>query len=110
MGIKERLFEHPYVFFSGCFVWVFLAIGIYSLVVWTIQGDIEFPVGLVGGAFAVALGYLAMNPPRPEMAPWIAISAAAPVVTYPFIRDVMRRRALVQIDIEDVQRAYDGLG
>ena len=110
MGIKERLFDHPYAFFSGCFVWVFLAIWLYSLIVWTIQGDLEFPIAIVGCAVALALGYLTMNPPRPEFAPWIAIATAAPVVTYPFLSNAQRKKALIQIDVEDVERAYDALG
>jgi hypothetical protein len=110
MGIKERLFEHPSAFFAGCFVWVFLAIWIYSLVVWTIQGDVEFPIAIVGCAVAVALGYLTMNPPRPDYAPWIAIATAAPVLAFPVVSNGMRKRALVQIDVEEVARAYDALG
>lgn len=110
MGIKERLFEHPTAFFSGCFVWVFLAIWIYSLIVWAVQGDVDFPICLVGISVALALGYLTMNPPRPEFAPWIALATAAPVVCYPFLSAGMQKRALVQIDIEDVARAYDALG
>ncbi|MHB8636256.1 MAG: hypothetical protein ACYC96_07265 [Fimbriimonadaceae bacterium] len=110
MGIKERLFEHPGAFFAGCFVWIFLAIWIYSLVVWAIQGDLEFPIAVVGCGIALALGYLTMNPPRPEFAPWIAIATAAPVLSYPFLSNASRKRALVQIDVEEVERAYDALG
>jgi hypothetical protein len=110
MGIKERLFEHPSAFFAGCFVWIFLAIWIYSLIVWSIQGDVEFPIAVVGCAVAIALGYLTMNPVRQEFAPWIALATAAPVVSYPFVSSGMRKRALIQIDVEDVERAYDALG
>lgn len=102
--------DHPSAFFAGCFVWIFLAIWIYSLVVWAIQGDLDFPIAVVGCAVAVALGYLTMNPPNPDFAPWIALATAAPVVTFPFVSSAARRRALTQIDIEDVARAYDALG
>ena len=71
---------------------------------------LEFPIAAVGCAVALALGYLTMNPPRPEFSPWIALATAAPVVSYPFVSNGMRKRALVQIDVEDVERAYDALG
>ncbi len=110
MGIKEKLFDHPEAFFSGCFVWVFLAIWIYALVMWMVQGDVDFIVGFIGCVVAIVLGYLAMNPPRQEMAFWIAVGTGSTVVAFPFVSNALRRRALVQIDIEDVERAYETLG
>jgi hypothetical protein len=108
--MQERLFAHPTATLCGLGVWLFLVIWVYALLAWLIQGDIDFPVALIGICLAFVLGYFTVNPPRPEMAGWFFAIAALTVILFPVGRYYVNQRDLTQMDIEQVELAYITLG
>jgi hypothetical protein len=93
----------------GCLAWIPLAVWIVSCVNWSIVGDIDPLTGIVGIFVAIGLGYEAINPPVPEMAPLTVIAVLITVLMFPFARAAMDRRQLRGIDIEALERAYQAL-
>ncbi len=110
MGIKERLFEHPVAFFSGCLIWLPIAIIAYALLAWMIQGDLDPLFGIFGLFVAIALGYFCMVPPRQELAPIIFGVTTLTVVGFPFVRTALNKRDLAQVDMDAMERTYEALG
>lgn len=109
MTMQERLFENPMGFFSGCIVWIPIAIWIVSIIGWMVQGDVEPGPGVLSIAAAFVLGYFAMMPPMPEMAPVFAVAAFSVIAVFPSMRASLNSRALAQIDIETIEKCYEML-
>jgi len=93
----------------GCLAWIPLAVWILACVNWAIGGDIDPITGILGVFFAFGLGYEAINPPVPAMAPLTVIAVLVTVVMFPFARTAMDRRQLRGIDIEALERSYQAL-
>lgn len=110
MSITERFTEYPAAAISGCVVWIFIAIWVYFLVMWMIQGDVDALTGVIGIGVGISLGYFTMVPPRQELAPWFAIAAATVVFVFPVVRYALQRRELAQMDVELIEQAYANLG
>ncbi len=104
----QRLAEHSAALI-GCLAWLPLALWIVACVHWMIDGDIDFLTGILGILMAFGLGYEAINPPVPEMAPLTVIAILLTVVMFPFVRRAMDKRQLRQIDVEALERAYQAL-
>jgi hypothetical protein len=94
----------------GCIAWLPLAVWIMSCVNWTITGDIDIATGIAGVAVAIGLGYEAINPPVPQLAPLTVVAVLVTVIMFPFVRTAMDRRQLKNIDIEHLEKAYQALG
>lgn len=94
----------------GCLAWLPLAVWIMSCVNWTITGDIDVATGIAGVAVAIGLGYEAINPPVPQLAPLTVVAVFVTVVMFPFARAAMDRRQLKNIDIDHLEKAYQALG
>ncbi len=73
----------------GCLAWIPLAVWIVAVVHWMIGGDIDPITGFAALFFAVALGYEAINPPVPELAPITDVAVLVTVIMFPFrsVRD-----------------------
>lgn len=93
----------------GCFAWIPLAVWIVSCVNWSIVGDIDPATGVVGVGLALGIGYEAINPPVPELAPLTVLAVLATVVMFPFARAAMNRKMLRGIDVEALDKAYQAL-
>ena len=104
--MRERLFEHPVVFFSGCAVWIPIGIWIVAMVGWMIQGELDLPAGVMGICASGALGYFTMMPPIPELAPVFVVLAFSIVVLYPWARHTLNARELARIDVETLESCY----
>ncbi len=94
----------------GCLAWIPLAVWIMACVHWSIGGDIDVITGVLGIFMAVGLGYEAINPPVPQMAPLTVIAVLVTVFMFPFVRNAMDKRELRGIDIEALEKAYQSLG
>jgi len=104
----ERL-THNSAALIGCLAWIPLAIWIMACVNWSITGDIDPIMGFFGVFMAVGLGYEAINPPVPELAPLTVIAIFITVLMFPFVRAAMDRRQLRGIDIDALEKAYEAL-
>jgi len=93
----------------GCIAWIPLAVWIVATVHWMIGGEIDVMTGFGSIFVAVGLGYEAMNPPVPQMAPMTVVAVTLTVIMFPFVRAAMNKRALRQIDIEELEKAYAAL-
>ena len=105
----DRL-SHNSAALIGCLAWLPLAVWIMSCVNWTITGDIDIATGIAGVGVAIGLGYEAINPPVPQMAPLTVLAVLLTVLMFPFARAAMNRRQLRNIDIENLEKAYQSLG
>ena len=95
---------------NGCLAWIPLAVWILSCVNWTIAGDIDVVTGFVGVAMAFGLGYEAINPPVPQLAPLTVVAVFVTVLMFPFARMAMEKKQLKNLDIEQLEKAYQSLG
>jgi hypothetical protein len=105
----ERLANHSSAMI-GCLAWLPLSVWILACVNWSIGGDIDPVTGIFGVFMALGLGYEAINPPVPEMAPLTVIAVLVTVIMFPFVRSAMDRRNLRGVDIEALEKAYGALG
>ena len=105
----DRIAQHSTALI-GCIAWIPLAVWIMACVHWTIGGDVDPLTGLGGIAVAIGLGYEAINPPVPQLAPLTVVAVFITVFMFPFVRSAMDKRALRSIDIEALEKAYASLG
>ncbi|MDR3687828.1 MAG: hypothetical protein P4L46_00515 [Fimbriimonas sp.] len=104
----ERLAQHSTALI-GCLAWLPLSVWIMACVHWMIGGDIDGLTGFGGIAVALGLGYEAINPPVPQLAPMTVIAVFITVVMFPFVRSAMDKKALRNIDIDELVKAYNSL-
>lgn len=104
----DRIAQHSTALI-GCLAWIPLAVWILACVHWTIGGDIDAVTGVIGVFLAVGLGYEAINPPVPELAPLTVIAVLLTVVMFPFVRRAIDKRELRGVDVEALERGYQAL-
>lgn len=110
MGIKERIFEHPLAALTGCITWAPIAVMIFAMISWAIQGDVEPMLSFLGVILCFGMGYVALVPPNDAYPPIICGICWLTVLGYPVARAVMDRYMLAQVDVEAVERVYTALG
>jgi len=104
----DRIAQHSTAL-VGCLAWLPLAVWIMACVHWMIGGDIDVITGFAGIAVAVGLGYEAINPPVPQLAPLTVVAVFVTVIMFPFVRTAMDKKALRNIDIEALEKSYAAL-
>jgi hypothetical protein len=107
MLLRDRLFDHPEVLLASCLVWVPIAIWIWALLSWTIQGDIDFISGLTGGVLGVAVGLAAMITRDERLPIFILVAEVITLIAFPIVRSVLNRHVLNAIEVEAIERTYD---
>jgi hypothetical protein len=107
--LRDYVSDHPLFLVCGFIVWIPVAVWVLGMVQWMIQGDLDVISGMLGSILAVVLGLFTMWPPVPALAPLFLFSVIAIIALYPFVRNILEKRAHVQIDVEAVERAYDSL-
>lgn len=105
----ERVGRNPESFISAIVVWVPVAIWIIALVNWMVTAEIDAISGIFGIALAVAVGFLAVSPPHPSLAPLFVLVAVVTVAVAPITRAAMNRAALQSLEVEAIERAYEML-
>lgn len=101
--------EHPFWFFLGCLVWLPVTAWVISLVHWSISGDVDTWVGVIGCVVAVLLGLATTRPPEPWMSPLFFFAVAGTIIAYPIVRDGIRQRAHLAMDLQDMHEAHMAL-
>ena len=110
MGLRDRLFNHPDSMIFGLLCWGPLAIMVYVMISWTVQGDIDPILGFVGAVLCVAVGCVAIAPPNEAIPEIILLGCLATLAGYPIMRSLLDRFQLAQVDVEAIERAYLALG
>lgn len=93
----------------GCAVWIPIAIWVYSLVSWSIMGDIEAWMGLLGAFLGIVVGVAIMLQPNEQLTPLLIGVVFSMVVAFPALRTLKTRREFAQIDLESMEDAYEQL-
>lgn len=108
-AMQNRFLNEPFNMFSALIVWIPVCIWIVSLIHWMITAEIDTLSGLFGIVLACAVGFLAVNPPHPSLAPIFVLVAVLTVAIAPVARVAMNRAALQSIEVEAIERAYEML-
>jgi len=96
--------------FVGFLVWAPVAVWVYSLVSWSIMGEIAPVFGIVGAFLGIVLGVAVMLQPNADLQPIMVLGVCTLVAVFAPLRSMMQRRELAMIDIESIERAYEQLG
>ncbi|HVT12667.1 MAG TPA: zinc ribbon domain-containing protein [Fimbriimonadaceae bacterium] len=108
-SLHNAIYEHPQWFAIACISWIAIAIWVMSLIGWMIQGDIDPLFGVAGIAAAFVLGYFSFMPPTEALRPFTAVATVLTVVIFPYLRRTLNERALLAIDVEAMENAYEML-
>lgn len=104
---NNRFLNEPANLMSALLVWIPVGIWILSLAHWMITSEIDTISGMLGICLACAVGFLAVNPPHPALAPIFLLVAVVTVAVAPVARAAMNRAALQSIEVEAIERAYE---
>jgi hypothetical protein len=104
--LRDQVFNHPGSLLAGCFIWVPIGIWVLSLVHWAVQGDVDVLSALFGIFVGIGLGMTALLAKEPYMAPLILTAVILTMAAFPAVRASLNKRALDQIDMESIERAY----
>lgn len=109
MTFAERFASHPLAAIAACIVWVPLAVWFVSIIGWMVAGEVEALFGVAAIGVGVGLGVVAAFPPDPALSPLIFAAVVVTTVLFPFARAAMNQRALVAIDIEQMEKFAEAL-
>ncbi len=107
--LRDQLMNNPGALLASGAVWVLLSFWILGLFQWAIQGDIDFLSALAGICVAIGLGIAAMLARDAYMAPLILLGVVITMCAFPLVRSSLNKRALGQIDVDTIERAYEVL-
>ena len=107
--LRDQIFNNPGSLLAGCLIWVPIGIWVLSLVHWSVQGDMDVLSAIAGIFVGIGLGMTALIAREPYMAPLILTAVLLTMFAFPVVRSVLNKRALDQIDIEAIARAYEML-
>lgn len=105
--LRGLVANNPTTLASLFVIWMCVAIWVVGIVQWMIVGDIDPIAGVIGIAVGMGLGWIGTKPPNPSLTPLVLVVIVATMLSVPIYRLVMNRRALGQLDIESIERAYD---
>jgi len=108
--LRDQIFNHPLSLIAGCAIWIPIGIWVLALVQWAVQGDVDVLSALAGILVGIGLGGTALLAREPYMAPLILIAVIITMAAFPMVRSSLNKRALDQIDVEAIERAYEVLG
>lgn len=107
--LRDHIFSNPLSLAAGLAIWVPIGIWVVALVQWAVQGDVDVLSAIAGIAAGIGLGGTALLARDPYMAPLILVAVVVTMIAFPVVRSSLNRRALNQIDVEAIERAYEML-
>lgn len=107
--LADRIAGDPLSFYAACFVMIPVAIWVYSMIAWSITEDIDPWFGLPAAAVGVGLGMMAIAPPAPGLGPLFFCAIVGMMIAYPFVRKAAKSRMISDIQIHEMNRAYEAL-
>jgi len=106
---QERVLSDPTTFALSGLVWVVVALWVVSMISWMIQGDVDGGFGIVACFVAIVLGVMTTSPPAKGLTPYFFSAVVGTMITYPIVRRYLNRREMNQMDLDQVERAYEVL-
>lgn len=94
----------------GFLVWIPIAAWTVCMIQWMIADEIDILTGVLCIAVGLALGAYTMMSKDPTTRPYFVIAAISMLVLFPWIRNLLEKRALLHLDYESMERAYETLG
>jgi hypothetical protein len=104
--ILAGLRDDPVTAAIGCAAIVPVVVWTISVVHWMIMGEMDFLFGVTAILCSMLLGMVALWPAEPIYAPMALAGLVALMVVFPIVRRQLDRRALVMIDVEQIEGAY----
>ncbi len=101
--------DSPVTAAFGCAAIIPLAVWTIAVVGWMIMGEMDFLFGLVALIVAFLLGMVVMMPSQPVFAPIAFCGILLLMIVFPIVRRQLDRRALVAIEVEQIEGAYQML-
>lgn len=98
--------DNPAWFILGCLVWFPVAAWVLSLVHWSISGEVDAWIGVIGSIVAIMLGMATTRPPEPWMSPLFFTAVLGTIAAYPIARNGIQRRAHLAMDLQSMQEAH----
>lgn len=108
-NLRDVVFNHPEWLAIMCLAWVAIAIWVVGLIGWMIQGEVDVLFGVLAMAVGLMLGYFSLKPPIEIMRPFTAVAAVLTIIVFPILRKALNERALLAIDVDAVENAYEVL-
>ncbi len=107
--LAERISSDPFSAYAACLVVIPVAIWVYSMIGWSITQDIDPWFGLPAAGVGIGLGIATISPPIPGFGPVFFLAIVAMMVAYPFVRKAARSHMVTQIQLHEMNRAYEAL-
>jgi hypothetical protein len=101
--------DSPMTAAFGCAAIIPIAVWSVAVVGWMIMGEMDFLFGLVALICAFLLGMVVMMPSEPIFAPIAFCGILLLMIVFPVVRRQLDRRALVAIEVEQIEGAYQML-
>lgn len=109
MQIPEQWSSNPGSFAVACIAFIPMAVWMIMVIGWTVQGDLDPTSGILACFAGLTLGYFAINPPVPSLGPLFLLVMLSTMIAYPMARAALNQRELSQMDIEQIEIAYEKL-
>jgi hypothetical protein len=93
----------------GCAVWLPISVWVFSLISWSIMGEIDAGIGLLGAALGIVVGVAIMLQPNEQLTPLLLLAVFSMVATFPALRSYHTKREFARLDIEAMENAYEQL-
>lgn len=107
--LRDQIFNNPGSMLAGCLIWIPIGIWVLSLVQWAVQGDVDVLSAFAGILVGIGLGMTALISREAHMAPLILTAVVLTMLAFPVVRSALNKRALDQIDLDAIERAYEVL-
>lgn len=93
----------------GCMVWLPISVWVYSLISWSIMGEVDAVLGLLGAALGIVVGVAIMLQPNEQLTPFLLLAVFLMVAVFPALRSYHTKREFARMDIEAMENAYEQL-
>lgn len=94
----------------GCMVWVPVAAWTVSMIHWMIGDEIDVITGILCIFAGLGLGAYTMMSKDPATRPYFVLAAFSMLVLFPWLRNILDKRSLANLEYEQMERAYETLG
>jgi len=94
---------------AGCLIWIPVIIGVVAMVGWVIQGEVDAIFGVTAILVLLTIGGMAMVTTNQKIAPYLLAGACSAVILFPIARSQSDKRALIKLDLEKLEKAYEDL-
>lgn len=94
----------------GCMVWVPIAAWTVCMIQWMIGDEVDVITGILCIAVGLVLGAYTMMSKDPVTRPYFVLAALSMLVLFPWVRSLLEKRSLANLEVEMLERAYENLG